>query len=94
MAFRVFLRVRTRPGAGPAFESSWRSGADRIAGEPANLSQSLARSSEEPDTYYVFSDWTDEPSFRTYEKSALHADHLARLRPHRAGGDMWTMEVL
>lgn len=94
LPFRVFLRLRTRPGEGPAFERAWRFGADLIAGQTDNRGQWLARSTEDPDTYYVISDWTDEPSFRSYERSTVHAEHLARLRPHRAEGEMSTMSVI
>jgi len=93
-AFRVFLRLRTHPGAGPALERAWLLGADLIAAQPDNLGQWLARDTEDPDTYYVVSDWTDEARFRSYERSTLHAEHLARLRPHRTGGEMWTMSVV
>jgi heme oxygenase (mycobilin-producing) len=92
--FRVFLRLRTRPGAGPAFERAWQPGADLIAGQTGNLGQWLARSTEDPDTYYVVSDWADEAGFRSYERSTVHAEHRARLRPHRADGEMWTMSVV
>ncbi len=92
--FRVLLRLRTRPGAGPAFERDWQAGADVIADQADNLGQWLARSTEDPDTYYVVSDWTDEASFRSYERSAVHAEHLTRLRPHRTDGEMWTMSVV
>lgn len=92
--FRVLLRMRTRPGAGVAFERAWRSGADVIASQADNLGQWLARDTEDADVYYVISDWTDEASFRSYEHSAVHAEHLARLRPHRANGEMSTMSVI
>lgn len=93
-AFRVFLRLRTRPGGGPAFERAWQLGADLIAVQTDNLGQWLARGVECPDTYYVVSDWTDEASFRSYERSTLHVEHLARLRPHRTEGEMWTTSVV
>lgn len=92
--FRVLLRLRTRPGAGAAFERDWQLGADLIGGQAGHLGQWLARGAEDPQTYYVISDWADEASFRGYEHSAVHAEHLARLRPHRTEGEMWTMSVL
>ncbi len=92
--FRVFLRLRTNPGTGAAFERDWQLGANVIAGRPDNLGQWLARSTEEPDTYYIVSDWTDEASFRSYERSVVHAEHLSRLRPHRTDGEMWTTSVV
>jgi heme oxygenase (mycobilin-producing) len=92
--FRVLLRIRTCPGAGPAFERAWQLGADLIARQAGHLGQWLAVSTEDPDTYYVVSDWADEASFRSYECGTVHAGHLARLRPHRAAGEMRTMSVL
>lgn len=94
MAFRVLLRMRIHPGSGPAFERDWRDGAERISAQRANLGQWLARSTEEADVYYVVSDWTDEASFRAYERSDAHQEHLRTLRPHRADGSMSTMAVL
>ena len=92
--FRVFLRLRTRPGSAQAFEQAWNLGADLIAGQAGSRGQWLARGTEAADTYYVVSDWADEESFRCYERSSAHAGHLARLRPYRAAGEMWTMAVL
>jgi heme-degrading monooxygenase HmoA len=92
--FRVLLRMRIRPGEGVAFGRAWQAGADVIAGQADNLGQWLARDTEDADTYYVISDWADEASFRAYEHGAVHAEHLARLRPYRAEGEMATMSVL
>jgi len=92
--FRVFLRLGTRPGAGPAFEQAWQFGANLIAGQGGNLGQWLARGTDDPGTYYVVSDWADEESFRCYERSTVHAEHLARLRPYRTEGEMRTMSVV
>jgi len=92
--FRVFLLLCTRPGAGSAFEQAWQFGADLIAGQAGNLGQWLARGTDDPCTYYVVSDWADEESFRSYERSPVHAEHLARLRPYRTEGEMRTMSVV
>jgi heme-degrading monooxygenase HmoA len=92
--FRVCLRLRTCPGSGPAFERAWDLGAGLIAGQAGHLGQWLARSTQDAATYYIVSDWADEESFRAYERSTVHAEHLARLRPHRAEGEMWTMSVV
>ena len=93
-AFRVFLRMRIQPGHGLAFERDWREGADRISAQRASVGQWLARSTEEDDVYYVISDWTDEQSFRAYERSETHQQYLRRLRPHRVDGSMSTMALL
>jgi heme-degrading monooxygenase HmoA len=93
-AFRVLLRMRCHPGRGADFEQAWQEGAALIAAQDANHGQWLARSTEDPATFYVVSDWTDEPAFRAYEHSAVHQEHLARLRPFRADGEMTTMDLV
>jgi heme-degrading monooxygenase HmoA len=92
--FRVLLRMRIRPGAAAAFERDWRDGAARVSAQRASVAQWLARSADEAEVYYVVSDWTDEASFRDYERSDVHQQHLRRLRPHRVDGSMSTMAVL
>ncbi|RSM44883.1 antibiotic biosynthesis monooxygenase [Amycolatopsis balhimycina DSM 5908] len=92
--FRVLLRMRVRPGSGPAFERDWRAGATRIATRPASVGQWLARGTDEEEVYYVVSDWTDEASFREYERSEAHQQHLRRLRPYRMDGSMSTMDIV
>jgi heme-degrading monooxygenase HmoA len=92
--FRVLLRMVAHPGHERDFERAWSQGSPVITGQPANLSQSLARCAEEPGVYWIVSDWVDEPSFRAYEQSAEHLAHRARLHPYRASGSMTTMDVL
>jgi heme-degrading monooxygenase HmoA len=93
-AFRVLLRMRVQPGSGAAFERDWQEGAARISTQRTNISQWLARSSEDEEVYVVVSDWTDEESFRDYERSEAHQQHLERLRPHRKDGTTHTMTVV
>lgn len=93
-AYRVLLRMRVRPGQEAGFVDAWRSGAATIAAEPAQLGQSLSRSDTEAGVYYIVSDWTDEVSFRAYERSDRHREHRARLHPYRESGSMQTMAVV
>jgi len=93
-AFRVMLTMSIHPGREDEFEAAWQGGAAVLAAEPANLGHTLARSAEEPSTYYITSEWTDETSFRTYENSAAHLEHRAKLHPYRSGGAMATMTVV
>jgi heme-degrading monooxygenase HmoA len=89
--YRVLLRMEIVPGREEQFEQVWRDGAQTIAAEPANLGQTLLRSDEEPSTYFIVSDWVDEPSFRDYELSDRHQVHRAKLHPYRSAGTMTTM---
>ena len=52
-----------------------------ITGHPANRGQWLLRSTEDASTYYVISDWVDEPSFREFERKHLVHSCLERV-PH------------
>jgi heme-degrading monooxygenase HmoA len=93
-AFRVMLRMQIKPGAENEFERVWASNSGTVTGHPANRGHSLSRSAEEDGVYYIISDWTDEPEFRTYEHSAEHLEHRAKLHPYRSGGSMTTMRVV
>ena len=93
-AYRVLLRMQVKPGQDDQFVRAWCSGAATIAAEAAQLGQSLSRSDTEPGVYYIVSDWTDEASFRDYERSDRHQEHRARLHPYRESGSMSTMTVV
>ncbi|MCQ4084227.1 antibiotic biosynthesis monooxygenase [Streptomyces sp. RB6PN25] len=93
-AFRVILRMEIRPEAVDGFERTWLEVGELIAKEPANLGQVLVRGVEERNVYYVITDWTDEPSFRRFERSELHVQHRRRLAPYRTGGEMAVTEVV
>ena len=93
-AYRVLLRMQVKPGQQREFVRAWQAGAATIAAEPAQLGQSLSHSDTEPDIYYIVSDWTDEASFRDYERSDRHQEHRARLHPYRESGSMQTMTVV
>jgi heme-degrading monooxygenase HmoA len=92
--FRVLLRVEVRPGLETDFEGEWRAGSEVVAGQPANRGHWLSRSDKEDSTYYVVSDWTDEPSFRAFESSPAHLEHRQRMHPYRTGGSMTTMRIV
>lgn len=92
--FRVLLRMQIRDGAERDFERTWLEIGDAITGHPASLGQWLLRSEDEPDVYYIVSDWTDERSFREFEHSPAHVTHRERLHPYRSGGSMSTMRLV
>ncbi|KXK63872.1 antibiotic biosynthesis monooxygenase [Micromonospora rosaria] len=87
------LRAEIRPGMENDFEQAWLSVGRRVTDHPANLGQWLCRSETEAHVYYIFSDWTDEPSFREFERSDQHVEHRMTLHPYRSGGAMSTMTV-
>ncbi|MEX3106369.1 antibiotic biosynthesis monooxygenase [Streptomyces sp. V2] len=88
LPFRVMLRMETVPGLGAEFEKVWEEVGAGIAGWPGNLAQSLARSVDEEDVYYVVTDWADAASFHRFEHSAEHVTNRRRLQPYRRGGEM------
>jgi len=92
--FRVVLRMQTIPGRAEEFEQAWVAGAAIIMEEPANLGQSLSKSADEDNVYYIVSDWVDEPGFREYERSQRHVEHRSRLHPYRVSGSMMTMSMI
>ncbi|GAA2637518.1 antibiotic biosynthesis monooxygenase [Dactylosporangium fulvum] len=92
--FRVMLKMRIRDGMTDEFERVWLEVGDSVTSHPANRGQWLARSVDEPDSYYITSDWSDEPSFRQFETSRRHVEHRQLLHPYRVGGEMTTMRVV
>jgi heme-degrading monooxygenase HmoA len=92
--FRVFLRMQIHTGMEEEFEQTWREVGKTVTDHPANIGQWLARSQDEEGTYYITSDWVDEPRFRKFEKSEDHLAHRTRLHPYRSGGTMTTMHVV
>ncbi|MBO8196523.1 NAD-binding protein [Streptomyces oryzae] len=92
--FRVMLRMEIHPGRRQEFEYTWREVAAGIAREPANLGQTLVRSVEDENVYYVLTDWADESSFRRFELSEAHVENRRRLQPFRSGGEMVVTETV
>ncbi len=92
--FRVMLRFEVHDGMADGFETTWRQIGDTIAAESAVKHQWLLRGAEEPATYWIMSDWADEPAFRAFERGAAHLEHRKRLQPYRAGVSMTTMHVV
>ncbi|MBO8198092.1 NAD-binding protein [Streptomyces smyrnaeus] len=92
--FRVMLRMEVHPGRRQEFERTWLQVATGIAREPANRGQKLVRSVDDEHVYYVFTDWADESSFRTFELSEAHVENRRRLQPFRRGGEMVVTETV
>jgi heme-degrading monooxygenase HmoA len=92
--YRIMLTMKILPGRDREFEETWLTVGDRISRHPANLGQWFVRSQDEASTYFVVSDWTDEESFREYERSPKHEEHRKTLQPLLAGVAMLTGTVL
>lgn len=93
--FRVLLRFEIKEGVEAQFEQTWLDIAGVITGHAANRGQWLLRSTQEgAPVYFVVSDWTSEPEFREFERSAGHLEHRVKLHPFRVGGSMDTTTVV
>ena len=92
--FRVLLQMDVPLMRAAEFEAAWSDVATSVAANPANLGQALMRSGEHPCRYHVLSDWTDETAFRSFERSAEHVGHRARLARYRSGVVMTTMHIV
>ncbi|MFI8089633.1 antibiotic biosynthesis monooxygenase family protein [Streptomyces sp. NPDC086080] len=93
-ALRVLLRIRIVEGHETEFEELWRAHAETVRGFADNHGQHLLRAPGEHGSYTVLTDWTDEPSFRAFERSPEQQAYLRRLWAIRAGGDMQLLEVV
>lgn len=92
--FRIMLRMEIKQGLEEDFEQTWRSVADTVNRQPANTGQWLLRGDEPGSIYYIVSDWTDEESFRAFERSSAHIEHRRKLHPYRLAGTMTTMHMV
>jgi heme-degrading monooxygenase HmoA len=91
--FRVVLRFGVHQGMEDQFEATWQRIGASVAAQPAVRGQWLLRSAEEPGTYWIMSDWEDEPRFRAFELGAAHREHRKLLQPYRRDVSMTTMHV-
>jgi len=85
---RVLLQIRVRPGTQDEFERLWQAHASYVNGVPGNRGQSLLRHADQSNEYVVLTDWTDEATFRAFERSERQQEYLKRLWPMREGGSM------
>lgn len=92
--FRVLLRTHIRADACAEFERVWTEVAEGIGHHPANRGQWLMAAVSEPGVYYIITDWTDEASFRAFERGPDHVRNRARLQPYRSGDSMVTTRVV
>jgi heme-degrading monooxygenase HmoA len=92
--FRVLLSMDVNAGQASQFEAVWSEIAAEIAAHPANLAQALMRGSEPVHRYHILTDWTDENSFRRFERSEAHVAYRKRLAPYRGDVTMSTMHIV
>lgn len=92
--FRVLLRMQAVAGRESDFESTWLGVGAVVASQPGNLGQWLMRSQDEPDVFYIMSDWADEAHFRDFEHGEVNAGNRRRLQPVRTSVSMTTMRVV
>jgi aromatase len=91
---RVLLSIDIHPGQQDEFEQLWWEHAQLVAGDPANLGQSLSVRTDSPASYVVVTDWADEPSFRAFERSDAQQKYLKRLWPLRESGSMTLLRMI
>ncbi|WP_368733307.1 antibiotic biosynthesis monooxygenase [Streptomyces alkaliphilus] len=91
---RVLLRIDVVEGREAEFEELWRTHAKHVHTLPDNHGQQLLRSRGERGRYVVLTDWTDEPTFRAFERSEEQQAYLRRLWPLRADGEMRLLEPM
>ncbi|GIF17790.1 hypothetical protein Ate02nite_05200 [Paractinoplanes tereljensis] len=92
--YRVLIRMEIEPGAGPRFELAWGEMSAIARRHPASRGQSLSRVADEPDVYYIVTDWADEAGFADFTASAGHAEGGRKLKELRRGGSRTPMVVV
>lgn len=91
---RVLLHIDVASGREAEFETLWQEHARYVNTVPGNRGQSLLRRTGQPGGYVVITDWTDEPTFREFEKSEAQQEYLKRLWPMRVSGMMVLTETV
>jgi heme-degrading monooxygenase HmoA len=92
--YRVLIRMEIEPGAGTRFEQAWLEMSAIARRHPASRGQSLSRVADEPDVYYIVTDWADEAGFADFAASDGHAEGGRKLKELRRGGGRTAMSVV
>ena len=74
-------------GARTQFESAWRHAADEISRVPGNLRQELIRDADDPRTFVITSEWTDQEALDAFGRSAARDRLTAALRDLRESAE-------
>ncbi|MBP2708278.1 antibiotic biosynthesis monooxygenase [Microbispora sp. RL4-1S] len=93
---RAVLTFTVRPGDAEEFENAWREVADWTRAWPGCIRQtlSLAGAADEEIVYVITSDWSDESSFRSFERSEEQDVVTAGLRRLRRSSRMELQRVV
>ncbi|MDG4770550.1 FAD-dependent monooxygenase [Solwaraspora sp. WMMD792] len=70
---RTMLRIRARRGSAKTVEAAWRAAADRVGGSAGNHLWQLLVAADDPSTYVMVAEWTDEAARRHYENGPVAA---------------------
>jgi heme-degrading monooxygenase HmoA len=84
----VLLQIEVAAGRADEFEELWRAHSTHVNALPDNHGQALLRRTDNPCGFVILTDWTDEDSFRAFERSAPQQEYLKKLWPLRVGGSM------
>lgn len=91
---RVTLRLKIRAGREPEFERAWRRVASEVREVPGNLRQALLHDTSDPGVFTITSDWADEASFRSFERSSEQDALTASIRALRESAVMTVDELM
>ncbi|MEV0723838.1 FAD-dependent oxidoreductase [Micromonospora purpureochromogenes] len=80
---RTMCRIRARPGCEDAVAAAWRAVAGQVGELPGNLTQALLLDTDDPRSFVVVTEWTDESALRRYENGPVAARFSAAVRPLR-----------
>nr|ASA49559.1 monooxygenase [Actinoallomurus sp.] len=92
--FRLLIRMVVAPADQAEFEKVWLEMAATAERHPANVAQWLAKDRNDPEVYYIASDWTDHAAYREFIAGPGHAEHAARLKELRREQTLTSMSLL
>lgn len=94
MNVRTLLRMRTRPGCEVEFMAAWRTAAEAISLLPGNVRQDLHRDADDPRTFLIISEWTDQERLDAFGRSEQRDRLMAVVRDLRESAERSTYDVL
>ena len=85
MAIRVMVFAKIKQGEEKAFEQAYAEVTRKVKGTPGHVKDELLRSTKEPDSYILLSEWESKEKFLGWEDAPIHMQTTTPMRPYWAG---------
>lgn len=85
MAIRVMVFAKIKQGEEKAFEAAYVEVTRKVKGTEGHLRDELLRSTKEPSSYILLSEWESKEKFLAWEDAPIHMQTTTPMRPYWAG---------